>query len=315
MAIKILIVWSSPDRIEQRDVTSLAKSLENAGNTVTLIRRSHMFKKYDELNIDSYDLILMKPWFNAMFGSGGNMIGLKERLKNFKGKIGIIYCDIKMKFIPFIIDRHEDGTYDKINFFDGLDAFLVYSLHESILNDPESLAKIKERTSDFNLPIKFIEWNFCTVSLFDDLYNSVDHDQDIVYDKIYFGQFKKGVYDSLQIMGFGARNDVVIGGIAHKFPEAHQIYEKDKKGNQSGKAIPFEEYVPMSKYVLIPYEPIKSEYQVTLRFVESIALMNSNAELVFDPRVSEYLKSFTTRESLEIKSKEIVKQLEELAHE
>lgn len=315
MAIKILIVWSSPDRIEQRDVTSLAKSLENAGNTVTLIRRSHMFKKYDELNIDSYDLILMKPWFNAMFGSGGNMIGLKERLKNFKGKIGIIYCDIKMKFSPFILDRHEDGTYDKINFFDGLDAFLAYSLHESILDDPESLAKIKERTSDFNLPIKFIEWNFCTVSLFDDLYNSVDHDQDIVYDKIYFGQFKKGVYDSLRIMDFGAHNDVVIGGIAHKFPGAHQIYEKDKKGNQSGKAIPFEEYVPMSKYVLIPYEPIKSEYQVTLRFVESIALMNSNAELVFDPRVSEYLKSFTTRESLEIKSKEVVKQLEELVHE
>lgn len=315
MAIKILIVWNSPDRIEQRDVTSLAKSLENAGNTVTLIRRSHMFKKYDELNIDSYDLILMKPWFNAMFGSGGNMIGLKERLKNFKGKIGIIYCDIKMKFSPFILDRHEDGTYDKINFFDGLDAFLAYSLHESILDDPESLAKIKERTSDFNLPIKFIEWNFCTVSLFDDLYNSVDHDQDIVYDKIYFGQFKKGVYDSLRIMDFGAHNDVVIGGIAHKFPGAHQIYEKDKKGNQSGKAIPFEEYVPMSKYVLIPYEPIKSEYQVTLRFVESIALMNSNAELVFDPRVSEYLKSFTTRESLEIKSKEVVKQLEELVHE
>ena len=134
MAIKILIVWSSLDRIEQRDVTSLAKSLENAGNTVTLIRRSHMFKKYDELNIDSYDLILMKPWFNAMFGSGGNMIGLKERLKNFKGKIGIIYCDIKMKFSPFILDRHEDGTYNKINFFDGLDALLVYSLHESILN-------------------------------------------------------------------------------------------------------------------------------------------------------------------------------------
>ena len=183
------------------------------------------------------------------------------------------------------------------------------------MDDPESLAKIKERTSDFNLPIKFIEWNFCTVSLFDDLYNSVDHDQDIVYDKIYFGQFKKGVYDSLQIMDFGAHNDVVIGGIAHKFPGAHQIYEKDKKGNQSGKAIPFEEYVPMSKYVLIPYESIKSEYQVTLRFVESIALMNSNAELVFDPRVSEYLKSFTTRESLEIKSKEVVKQLEELVHE
>lgn len=315
MAIKILIAWNSPDRIEQRDVTSLAKSLENAGNTVTLIRRSHMFKKYDELDIDSYDLILMKPWFNAMFGSGGNMLGLKERLKSFKGKIGIIYCDIKMKFSPFILDRHEDGTYDKINFFDGLDAFLVYSLHESILNDPESLARIKERTSDFNLPIKFIEWNFCTVSLFDDLYNSVDHDQEIVYDKIYFGQFKRGVYDSLRTMDFGARNDVVIGGIAHKFPEAHQIYEKDKKDKQSGKAIPFEEYVPMSKYVLIPYDPIKSEYQVTLRFVESIALMNNNAELVFDPRVSEYLKSFTTRESLEIKSKEVVKQLEELAHE
>lgn len=315
MAIKILIAWNSPDRIEQRDVTSLAKSLENAGNTVTLIRRSHMFKRYDELDIDSYDLILMKPWFNAMFGSGGNMLGLKERLKSFKGKIGIIYCDIKMKFSPFILDRHEDGTYDKIKFFDGLDAFLVYSLHESILNDPESLAKIKERTSDFNLPIKFIEWNFCTVSLFDDLYNSVDHDQEIVYDKIYFGQFKRGVYDSLRTMDFGARNDVVIGGIAHKFPEAHQIYEKDKKGKQSGKAIPFEEYVPMSKYVLIPYEPIKSEYQVTLRFVESMALMNSNAELVFDPRVSDYLKSFTTRESLERKSKEVVKQLEELAHE
>lgn len=315
MGLKILVAWNSPDRIEQRDVTSLSKSLEDAGNTVTLIRRSHMFKKYDELDIDSYDLILMKPWFNAMFGSGGNMVGLKERLKNFKGKIGVIYCDIKMKFSPFILDRHEDGTYDKINFFDGLDACLVYSLHESIKNDSESLTKIKERTSDFNLPIKFIEWNFCTISVFDELYNSVDHDQYIIYSKVYFGQYKKGVYDSLRTMEFGNRNDVVIGGIAHKFPEANQVYDKDNKGNQSGKAIPFEEYVPKAKYVLIPYEPIKSEYQVTLRFVESIALMNKNAELVFDPRVSEYLRSFTTRESLEQKSKEVVKQLEGLVNE
>lgn len=315
MALKILVAWNSPDRIEQRDVTSLSKSLEDAGNTVTLIRRSHMLKKYDELYIDSYDLILMKPWFNAMFGSGGNMVGLKERLKNFKGKIGVIYCDIKMKFSPFILDRHEDGSYDKINFFDGLNACLVYSLHDSIKDDQDSLDKIKERTSDFNLPIKFIEWNFCTVSVFDELYSSVDHDQEMVYDKVYFGQYKKGVYESLKTMDFGKRNDIVIGGIAHKFPEAHQVYEKDNKGNQSGKAIPFEEYVPMSKYVLIPYEPIKSLYQVTLRFIESIALMNNKAELVFDPRVSDYLKSFTTRESLERKSKEVVKQLEDLVNE
>lgn len=315
MALKILVAWNSPDRIEQRDVTSLSKSLEDAGHTVTLIRRSHMYKKYDELDIDSYDLILMKPWFNAMFGSGGNMVGLKERLKNFKGKIGIIYCDIKMKFSPFILDRHEDGSYDKINFFDGLDAYLIYSLHESILDDSESLSKIKERTSDFNLPIKFIEWNFCTISVFDELYNSVDHDQEMIYDKIYFGQFKKHVYNSLRMMDFGSCNDIAIGGIAHKFPNCIQVYEKDSKGKQSGKAIPFEDYVPRAKYVLIPYEPIKSLYQVTLRFVESIALMNNKAKIVFDPRVSEYLRSFTTRESLERKSKEVIKELENLVNE
>ena len=315
MALKILVAWNSPDRIEKRDVTSLSKSLEDAGHTVTLIRRSHMYKKYDELDIDSYDLILMKPWFNAMFGSGGNMVGLKEKLKNFKGKIGIIYCDIKMKFSPYILDRHEDGSYDKINFFDGLDAYLIYSLHKSILDDPESLSKIKERTLDFNLPIKFIEWNFCTISVFDELYNSVDHDQEMIYDKIYFGQFKKDVYHSLRMMEFGKCNDIAIGGIAHKFPNCIQVYEKDSKGKQSGKAIPFEEYVPRAKYVLIPYEPIKSLYQVTLRFVESIALMNNKAKIEFDPGVSEYLRSFTTRESLERKSKEVIKELENLVNE
>ena len=314
MGLKILITWNSADRIEQRDVNSVHKSLSEAGHDVTTIRRSHLYKKYDELDVDSYDLILMKPWMNAMFGSGGNMPGLKERLKSFKGIIAVMYCDIKMKFSPYILDRHDD-TYDKINFFDGLNAVLMYSLHKSVLNDEEAMESIKERTKDFGLDIVPIEWNFLTCSVYDELYKSVDHTVDTKYDRVYFGQFKRNVYNSLKDMEFGNLNDIVIGGIAHKFPNATSVYEKNEEGKNSGRAIEFEEYVPYAKYVVIPYEKIKSEYQFTLRFVESLALMNENAELLFDPMVSDYLKQFTSIETIRSKSKSVIKEIEDFVNE
>lgn len=314
MGLKILITWNSADRIEQRDVNSVCKSLSDAGHDVTTIRRSHLYKKYDELGVDNYDLILMKPWMNAMFGSGGNMPELKERLKSFKGVIAVLYCDIKMKFSPYILIKHDD-KYDKINFFEDLNAVIMYSLHRSVLDDKDAMESIKERTNDFGLDIVPIEWNFLTCSIYDELYKSVDHNVPIKYDRAYFGQFKRGVYNSLQHMNFGDLNDIVIGGIAHKFPNSISVYEKNEKGKNSGKAIEFEKYIPYAKYVVIPYEKIKSEYQFTLRFVESLALMNDNAELLFDPMVSDYLEQFTSIESIRSKSKSVIKEIEDFVNE
>lgn len=297
---KVLVVWNSNNRVEHRDCDGIQKALEEHGVYVEQIRMSHMFKKYDEIDVNYFDAILFKPWFNAMFGSGGNAWGLADRLREeYKGKIYINYCDIKMKFTSIVLRHTEDG-YEKKNFFEGMDASILYSLDESVLENKLFMESLYERTSYFNLQIVPFEWNFMTYSLVDELSHSVNKECELKYSKCYWGQFKKKVKESLDVMEFGKVDDIAIGPIATKYPNCHQILPE-----KSGQTIPFEEYVPQSKYILIPYEEIKSEHQVTLRFMEAIALMNKKSEIVFDPRVSEYLKQFSNKELLEEKYHEV----------
>lgn len=297
---KVLVVWNSNNRVEHRDCDGIQKALEEHGVYVEQIRMSHMFKKYDEIDVNSFDAILFKPWFNAMFGSGGNAWGLSDRLREeYKGKVYVNYCDIKMKFTSTVLRHTEDG-YEKKNFFEGMHASILYSLDESVLDNKLFMESLYERTSDFNLQIVPFEWNFMTYSLVDELSSSVDKECEFKYSKCYWGQFKKKVKESLDVMEFGKVNDIAIGPIANKYPNCHQILPE-----KSDQTIPFEEYVPQSKYILIPYEEIKSEHQVTLRFIEAIALMNNNSEIVFDPRVSEYLKQFSNKDLLEEKYHEV----------
>ena len=297
---KVLVVWNSNNRVEHRDCDGIQKALEEHGVYVEQVRMSHMFKKYDEIDVNSFDAILFKPWFNAMFGSGGNTWGLADRLKEeYKGKVYVTYCDIKMKFTSTVLRHTEDG-YERKNFFEGMDASILYSLDESVLENKLFMESLYERTSDFNLQIVPFEWNFMTYSLVDELSSSVNKECELKYSKCYWGQFKKKVKESLDVMEFGKVNDIAIGPIATKYPNCHQILPE-----KSGQTIPFEEYVPQSKYILIPYEEIKSEHQVTLRFMESVALMNNKSEIVFDPRVSEYLKQFSNKELLEEKYHEV----------
>lgn len=293
---KVLIVWNANNRVEHRDCDGIQRALEDHGVYVEQIRLSHIYKKYDEIDVNSFDMILFKPWFNAMFASGGNAWDLSERMKSeYKGKIGIIYCDIKMKFTSNVLKHTEDG-YLKKNFFEGMDAEILYSLDYSVLENREFMKSLYERTSDFKMPIIPFEWNFMTFSLYDELSSSVDKDCELEYSKCYWGQNKPKVKKSLDLMEFGKVNDIAIGPIATKYPNCHTLIPE-----KSGRTIPFEEYVPKSKYILIPYEEIKSEHQFTLRFVESVALMNNKSEIVFDPRVSDYLKQYNNKNSIELK--------------
>lgn len=297
---KVLIVWNANNRVEHRDCDGVKKALEEHGVYVEKIRLSHMLKKYDEIDVNSFDAILFKPWFNAMFGSGGNTWDLSERLKSeYKGRILVMYCDIKMKFTSIVLRRSDSG-YLKKNFFEGMNAEILYSLDTSVLENEEFMKSLYERTSDFQLKIVPFEWNFMTFSLFEELSLCINKDCEIVYSKCYWGQYKPKVKKSLDLMEFGKTNDIAIGPIATKYPHCNAILPE-----KSGQTIPFEEYVPKSKYIIIPYEEIKSEHQVTLRFVESLALMNNNAEIVFDPRVSDYVKQFNNVESFEKKYHEI----------
>ena len=304
---RILVVWNSNNRVEHRDCDGVQKALEDQGHYVEQIRMSHMYKKYDEVNINSFDCIMFKPWFNAQFGSGGNAWKLSERLRDeFKGKIFVFYCDIKMKFTPLILKYTESG-YEKKNFFDGMNAKMLYSLHKSVLDDEEAMSAIMERTKEFDMPIIPFEWNFFTFSLYDELQSLVDFHQPLVYNSIYWGQFKKKVRDSLRLMEFGKINDISVGPIAKHFGESLQILpEKD------GTTIPFEEYVPKAKYVLVPFEDIKGKYQFTLRFVEALALKNSIATIVFDPRVSDYLQQFSDVNNVRNRYHEVLNEFDKL---
>ena len=302
MKPKVLIVWNSNNRVEHRDCDGVQKALEDHGCIVEQVRLTHMFKKYDKIDVNSFDVILFKPWFNAMFASGGNTWELHNRLHNeFTGKVFIFYCDIKMKFTPYVL-KNTENVYIKKHFFDGLNSEMIYSLSHSIIDDEKALYMIKEKIKEFNMPITFIEWNFLTMSLFDEIHSKY-YNKDVLplHDKIYWGQSKRHVIESLKEMNYGndGNNDIGIGPVTKSFKK---LCFAISYGN---KTVPFEKYVPMAKNILVPYEYIKGDYQFTLRYVEMLALKHKDSKIVFHENVSDYLKQFSNKERVLKKYEEV----------
>lgn len=102
----------------------------------------------------------------------------------------------------------------------------------------------------------------------------------------YWGIKRPGVKESLTALGFGTdRRDGVFGAARSMFPKVRNLTREPKYD--------IDTWAPLAMHaeqVLLPYEHIKSEYQITRRLLECAYLAPDTT--VVDPRLSEHVQRF-----------------------
>jgi predicted O-methyltransferase YrrM len=102
----------------------------------------------------------------------------------------------------------------------------------------------------------------------------------------YWGIKRPGVVESLRSLGFGSdKRDAAFGTITQLFRQVRNVTAGDKYDMDS-----WAHYAMHAEQVMLPYEPIKSEHQITRRLLECAILAGDHT--VVDPRLSDHVQRF-----------------------
>lgn len=106
----------------------------------------------------------------------------------------------------------------------------------------------------------------------------------------YWGIRRRGVIQSLKAMGFGSdKADAVFGAAAAQFRSVRDV-SRGLSRDERFCIDSWAPYVAHAEQVLLPYEPIKSEFQITRRLLECAYLAGDRT--VADPRINEHVARF-----------------------
>lgn len=102
----------------------------------------------------------------------------------------------------------------------------------------------------------------------------------------YWGIQRPGVVESLRRLGLGDDpRDAVFGAIRRAFPSVRNLTREPKYDTAT-----WAPFAAHAEQVLLPYEPVKSEYQITRRLLECAYLAPGHT--VIDPRLSGHVQRF-----------------------
>ncbi len=102
----------------------------------------------------------------------------------------------------------------------------------------------------------------------------------------YWGIKRPGVIESLKSLGLGEHeDDAVFGAIASSFPKVRNLTTKDRYSIDA-----WAPFVVHAARVPLPYEAVKSEYQITRRLLECAYLAPDTT--VADERLSDHVRRF-----------------------
>lgn len=254
----------------------------------------------DEFPIEEYDVIAMDVLINSLWASGKRRAHLFESIfKRAKdGAITMYVCDLIFPMQPFLWDKGQHHS-EKRNVFNSRPIKVIASYDKSILKDKEAMDKINSRwMSHFHedSTIHFIEWVIFNYYTYNTDYNPKPVNNLFAIPaessrNFYYGIKRSYIAKSLEEMGLNSEVDLVYGSIAKSIKN-----EKVKKID-----IPIKEpftwvkYVENAQNVFFPYEPIKSDYQITSRLLEALRFYKD--KIVFDDRVNPRLHKYAQSES------------------
>lgn len=301
--MKALIFSLTHNYIALSDRDAIASGFERAGYEVTKTTLKDLGKAIHETPVEDYDIILFPPSFSAIFVSSGEHKTVFKELdrRARQNAMGLYMNDISLQIDPYVWDKSE-GSGGKINFLDMRPMTVYGSFDDSFLYNDEAMGRVQTRyLSKMHNQSRFValEWNILQHYTFDPTVPETEvlPDFDDRLDPIryfYYGADKKMVRESLSQMGFGDDpSDAVSGNAAKGFPNLTNLTPAKRKHRTRGNWI---KAAQKAEGVLVPYEPIKGEHQVTLRLMEALSFYPNNA--VYDRRISPRIRRFAEDEDL-----------------
>lgn len=293
---------------------SFSYGLNTAGFNTKVMDIDELAEVVDDFDIEKYDMIAFDVQYNSMFSAGRRRGYLFEEVfKRAKdGALTMYACDIKLGLQPWLWDKGESHKTHKRNVFNSRPVRVLASLSPEIKNDPKALERVNTVWLKNKLhpdsTIHFIEWISFAVHTYG---KNIEKDEEEFTGEpirnFYYGMNRGHIGRSLTRCGMEGEEDLVYGSIARvlKDDKIRVIDERVKK--------PFLwiKYLEHSDNVIFPYEPIKSDYQITVRLLE--ALLFYKDKVVFDDRVNpELIKYARDINVWKDKAEETAKQIKNL---
>ena len=297
---------------------ALMYGLNQAGYEVEDYFANDVGEEIDNFDVESYDLILFSPIYNSLWNSGThyNAYMMEEIMRRSKPyTVAMFVCDLQLASQVKLWDKGENHVTHKRNVLDSKPIYVFGSIEEAVLNEEkgeELVNRLWMRGLHPDSKLIFIEW----LSLLYHTYpKTVDEDikmpdlQD--GEKIrnfYYGVKRPHISKSLDDLGLNSEEDLIYGANAIANDKVRIIDFNRRKYKDS---LTWIKLANRADKILIPYEPIKSDYQLSLRFLEAMRFYKDKA--LVDNRVnSEYPKYIHDEQMWINKSNEVIEQLKKL---
>lgn len=265
---KMLVVTGSNVMVDT-DLDAFIRLIEREWDTV-----AYDPKTMRPTDAADYDAVLLS---HAVTLSGSQMSTLVDATK--PGRLFMHACDIQFT------DRAPAGANRK-------PLTLIASLAPAITDTPEGdrLAKAWLKPLHPDSRVVFSEFLVGLVhTIAPEIEAAAKKARDAAAPEIhsfYWGIKRPGVVQSLKALGLGKHpDDAVFGAIRSSFSRVRNLTREPKYD--------IDTWAPLAVHadkVLLPYEPVKSEYQITRRLLECAILAPDTT--VADERLSEHVQQF-----------------------
>lgn len=303
--MRILSIVTSENGYNIYDHDCYKGLLEYCGYEVDQIVLKDLAKTYKTMDISKYDNVILEPLMNDLWYIKYNPVEMFTFIFKTIGRGILFISDITY---PLAHKMYDEGKEDnRINIW-GLVPFDVFpAFYKDIENDEEAMKVITSKWLRHLHPeskIHFLNWENYYVKMKDTYLKyrskSIGLDLDTnKYSNFYYGLEKHKLVESLVSLGLGEKeNDLLIGPIAKTEKIKNQIVRYPKERN-------YLDYLEKVDYVLMPYEKIKGDYQVTTRMVECLWFYSDKVKV--DERIDSRLKEHLFSEEIWLKELEEVK--------
>lgn len=289
---RALTLSYTSNEIQNMDLRAINRGLRRAGYQVDSFSSRELAEQISEMPVEEYDLIVQPAMFSAMFLSRTyNHRVISEIYNRAKdGALALLFCDVTYRIEGRVWDP-KDIENTKLDYLVGRPYKAIGSFSADILQSKSAMELIQQKhlrplhpDSTFH-PIEWLSYHYS-----EDELTPLEDQPDPSGEQIksfYYGFRKPRMKKSLIELGLGqSEEDALYGPMAGLFPNVRDL--SPSKARRTRDAwIPF---AKAAERVLIPYEAVKSEYQVTLRLLESMEFYGET--VVFDPRISERMIPF-----------------------
>lgn len=288
---------------------AFAHGLKMAGFEVDIINIDELADMIDDFDVEKYDMIAFDVQYNSLFSAGKRRAYMFEKLfeRAKEGALTMYACDIKLPLQPGLWDKGETSRQHKRNVFNSRPVKVLASLDPSIANNKEDYERLNTLWMNKlhkDSTIHFIEWiSFAIHTYGKDIGEHEEYEGEKIRN-FYYGMRRSHVGASLIKNGIEDERDLLYGSIG-KSVNIDSVRKIDVRVKEPFSWIKF---IKHSDNVIFPYEPLKSDYQITLRLLE--ALMFYGDKVVFDDRVNKDIVKFAKDKQLWIdKAKESVEKI------